>query len=60
LTFYKPLLDFLSMTEQSEEIFEQFLTDHGNKRVIAANGYIMSLIENIVELEKNAPPQKDE
>lgn len=40
------------LNSSSEALFEQFLQENGNSRVIAANGKIMELIQKIVALEQ--------
>jgi hypothetical protein len=42
------------MNEEQEKLFEEFLEKHANKRVIAANGAIYELIEEILKLNQES------
>jgi hypothetical protein len=41
----------IEMSEESEELFENFIMNHGNSRVIAVNGRIVELINEILRIE---------
>ncbi len=47
--------EVIELTDEQEELFDAFLDEYGDDRVIAVNGKIHELIELMFGMSKNQP-----